>query len=350
MAEVYQPEGFFVTTLSQDLNASDTTVNLTAVPSVTKGYIVIEPSSSTKREVIHFTSVGASTVTTSDDTTDASDASGRGCTGSITTGANTTHSQGATVLIAATAQYWDRLFDALATIINTSTGVPDLNGNELILDADADSSLTADTDDVVDLKLGGSDSYKWSGTDYSLPSGGNIQVANADPKRGIYVPSAGMYAATTKGAASGQIETSTNKNNYKSFDFDTAQTEYVQFSIPSPIYWDAGSVSANFYWTASTSSTASPTVKWAMQGVSLSNDDAMDVAYGTAQSVSDTFLLTNDMHVSGTTSNITISGTPVAGDYINFRIARYVHNDNLAVDAKLLGVRIKFGIKQYSDA
>lgn len=124
MTEVYQPEGFYVTTLSQAINASTTSIPVTAVPSrVTKGFAVIEPASATKREVIHFTSVGATSVTAADDTTDASDASGRGCVGSITPGANTTHDQGVTVIIAATEQYWDRLIDGLAGIMSLTTGV-----------------------------------------------------------------------------------------------------------------------------------------------------------------------------------------------------------------------------------
>ena len=36
-------------------------------------------------------------------------------------------------------------------------GTLDVNGNELILDADADSSITADTDDTIHVKTGGSD-------------------------------------------------------------------------------------------------------------------------------------------------------------------------------------------------
>jgi hypothetical protein len=36
----------------------------------------------------------------------------------------------------------------------------DMNGNELILDADADTSITADTDDQIDFKVGGSDKAK----------------------------------------------------------------------------------------------------------------------------------------------------------------------------------------------
>ena len=33
----------------------------------------------------------------------------------------------------------------------------DLNGTELILDADADTSITADTDDTIHFKIGGND-------------------------------------------------------------------------------------------------------------------------------------------------------------------------------------------------
>ena len=55
----------------------------------------------------------------------------------------------------------------------TTTGL-DLNGTELVLDADADTSITADTDDQIDFKVGGTDrvaidgdsiTYKFSGAD-----------------------------------------------------------------------------------------------------------------------------------------------------------------------------------------
>ncbi len=36
-------------------------------------------------------------------------------------------------------------------------GTLDINGQELIVDADADTSITADTDDEIDFKTGGSD-------------------------------------------------------------------------------------------------------------------------------------------------------------------------------------------------
>tara|TARA_B100000900_G_scaffold409494_1_gene425524 strand:+ start:822 stop:1820 length:999 start_codon:yes stop_codon:yes gene_type:complete len=43
-----------------------------------------------------------------------------------------------------------------ATTITTSSTI-DVNGNELILDADADTSITADTDDQIDFKIGNTD-------------------------------------------------------------------------------------------------------------------------------------------------------------------------------------------------
>jgi hypothetical protein len=49
-------------------------------------------------------------------------------------------------------------------------GTLDINGNELILDADADTSITADTDDQIDFKTGGTDRVK-------IDSSGNVLVS-----------------------------------------------------------------------------------------------------------------------------------------------------------------------------
>jgi len=45
----------------------------------------------------------------------------------------------------------------LTAVKGTFTSTVDINGQELILDADADTSITADTDDRIDFKTGGSD-------------------------------------------------------------------------------------------------------------------------------------------------------------------------------------------------
>ena len=45
-----------------------------------------------------------------------------------------------------------------------------MDGYELILDGDADSSITADTDDQFDFKLGGSDVFVMTTTSFNMNS------------------------------------------------------------------------------------------------------------------------------------------------------------------------------------
>ena len=61
-------------------------------------------------------------------------------------------------------------------INNGVLSTPDLNGTELILDADQDTSITADTDDKIDIKIGGSD--KISATSSALTIGDNSSDYN----------------------------------------------------------------------------------------------------------------------------------------------------------------------------
>jgi hypothetical protein len=53
----------------------------------------------------------------------------------------------------------------------TMSGALDLNGQELILDADADTSITADTDDQIDIKIAGSDSLRIKANEIENVSG-----------------------------------------------------------------------------------------------------------------------------------------------------------------------------------
>lgn len=186
--------------------------------------------------------------------------------------------------------------------------------------------------------------------DVGIATGANIQVNSADPKRTMYIPASAMFPSITSPCASiTQIETSTNKVNIKVLDFDGAGTskEYAEFGIQSPTYWDASTVTVQFVWYATA---GSGTVKWEIAGGAFSDDDALDTAYGTEQSVSDTLLATGDVHITSETSAVTIAGTPVAGDWIQFRVDRDPANDTNTSDARLMGIRIRFGMAQYSDA
>jgi hypothetical protein len=53
----------------------------------------------------------------------------------------------------------------------------DLNGTELILDADADTSITADTDDQIDIKVAGADDFTITANKFDALAGSNIHVS-----------------------------------------------------------------------------------------------------------------------------------------------------------------------------
>ena len=54
----------------------------------------------------------------------------------------------------------------------------DVNGAEFILDADADTSLTADTDDQIDIKIAGADDFQFTANKFSTLSGSNQEFAD----------------------------------------------------------------------------------------------------------------------------------------------------------------------------
>ena len=52
--------------------------------------------------------------------------------------------------------------------------VVDLKGTELILDADADTTITADTDDQIDIKIAGADDFQFTANTFTAQSGSTI--------------------------------------------------------------------------------------------------------------------------------------------------------------------------------
>ena len=52
----------------------------------------------------------------------------------------------------------------------------DLNGQEFILDADADTSISADTDDQIDIKIAGADDFAFKANTFEVQTGSNIDM------------------------------------------------------------------------------------------------------------------------------------------------------------------------------
>ena len=157
----------------------------------------------------------------------------------------------------------------------------------------------------------------------------------------IYIDSGSMIPRITNGPSLGTTETSNYKIMNDYFDFDATTNEYAQFKLVMPDEWDRGTIKAKFYWTnSSTAGTGS--VIWGIHAGSIANDIAIDTILGTAQTVSDAFITAGDMHITSTTSSITIANTQVLGNMIYFEVYRDATNDNYTQDARLLGVEIQY--------
>ena len=52
----------------------------------------------------------------------------------------------------------------------------DAQGKEIILDADADTSITADTDDQIDIKIAGADDFRFTANNFNVLSGSTLTV------------------------------------------------------------------------------------------------------------------------------------------------------------------------------
>lgn len=188
--------------------------------------------------------------------------------------------------------------------------------------------------------------YRWDGSAW-----GSVGAGGSTINQGTHtlpILAAAMVPNTTNGPAAGSTETTTNKVMLSTLDFDQSTDESAQIVIPMPKSWDEGTITAQFGWTATTTGN----VVWGCSGVALSDDDATDAAFGTAQTVTDGVTLANDLMWSAATSAITIAGTPAAEDLVVLKFYRDADNgsDTLAADAKLIAVRIKYTINAGDDS
>lgn len=176
-----------------------------------------------------------------------------------------------------------------------------------------------------------------------------IGVSGVAGKQAIFLPASAFVARTTNGAASFAIELATNGVMIRGYDFDTGTAEAVQIALALPKQWNEGTVTFRAYWTAGSGSGG---VAWSLRGRAASNDDAMDGSWGTAVTVTDTFITANDMHLTAESSAVTIGGSPAEGDLVFLEVTREVSNgsDTLAVDARLLGIEMFITTNAGNDA
>jgi hypothetical protein len=183
-----------------------------------------------------------------------------------------------------------------------------------------------------------------------LISNGSSYGISLQGKQTIYIPAVAISPRSTNGcAAIATTALTTGRPEIRHLAFDAATIEYAQFEIDLPKSWNNGTVTAQFVWTGI--ATGSGDVIWGIQGVAQSDDDTIDAAFGTAVTVTDAFITTNDRHITSESSAMTIAGTPATGDSICFQVYRDATNgsDTRAADANLLGVRLFFTTDKGND-
>jgi hypothetical protein len=221
------------------------------------------------------------------------------------------------------------------TAVGPSTDdVLSVSGSDLVADdAGADRIIFWD-DSESKLR------YLEAGSGLSI-SGTTMTVTATGGATNLWIPASAWIPKTTAGCGVDSRETTTNDQNFDELLFDAGSDELADALVVMPSNYNNGTITARFYWTAASGSGG---VAWGIQGRAFANDDALDTAAGTAQLVTDTLIAANDMHITSATSAVTIGGTPAANTPIQFSIYRDVSDaaDNLAVDARLLGVEIIF--------
>ena len=162
-------------------------------------------------------------------------------------------------------------------------------------------------------------------------------------KETIFVPAAAMYPTTTNGcAALAQVEGTAGRPEIKALDFDPSSDENAQFTVAFPKSWNESTITFKAFFTVT--GTDSGTVSWALSGVATADNDAIDVAFGTAvaptaKAHSGT---SGDINVTAESGNVTIAGSPSTDEMVFFNIMRDVSADDQTGDARLLGIQIFF--------
>ena len=238
------------------------------------------------------------------------------------------------------------------------TNILDTNGNELL-------NLTATSSAVNELTL--ANAATGNGPILSATGETNVDI-NLNPKgtgvlksgtaavkiagkETIWVPAAAMYAATTNGADSEQVETTATRPDMKVFDFDASTKQYVQFTIAMPKSWNEGTLTYQVYWAPSTTNTGNAI--FGLQGVACADGDTIDVAYGTAIEVTDAGIGTvEDQQITAESSAMTVAGSPAAGEQSYFQLYRDAADgsDTFTGECRVLGIKLFFTTDAANDA
>ena len=123
----------------------------------------------------------------------------------------------------------------------------DIDGTELVLDSDGDTSITADTDDQIDIRIGGADDFAFKANKFEVQTGSNIDmngtelILDADGDTSIQASSDDIIVFDTGGSERARLDGSGNL-----FVSATATSGFQSSSSESgSIIYGAGGIASN---------------------------------------------------------------------------------------------------------
>jgi len=190
--------------------------------------------------------------------------------------------------------------------------------------------------------------YASGGSEYQVTNQGGGGGSGVSPQP-IQLDSGAWYAPVTNGAAPGFVELATNDVALPTFDFDDSTQEYVQCRLKVPADWDGNDITVKIEWTVATtpSGTGTDAVKWNLQTLPLANDEQMDAAWSTADTVTDTANTTAGANKIYETAAFTVAAADVgtAGEMLFLRLSRHAGDaaDEIVGDVKFISATFFFG-------
>ena len=104
----------------------------------------------------------------------------------LNVGDDYTATNGTSVVLESGAQAGDSLVVISHGTVNLAANIVssdlDLNGNELILDVDGDTTITADTDDQIDFKIAGADDFRMTANTFNALDGSTVLVGGGSSR------------------------------------------------------------------------------------------------------------------------------------------------------------------------
>ena len=181
-----------------------------------------------------------------------------------------------------------------------------------------------------------------------LDGAGTLKQAGLET---IWVPAAAMYPSTTNPCSDlTQVETTALRPDMKVLDFAADADDFAQFSIAFPKSWNEGTITFQVFWTPSTTNTGD--CIWGLQGVSVADGATIDVAFGTAVTVTDAGIGTvEDQQVSAVSGDVTLTNAAV-DTQTYFQIFRDANagGDTFTGVSRLLGIKLFFTTDAANDA